>query len=148
MTQPTFKQFLTELFDQGFDWEWSEQTSELYRAKFETEQYDYQVEIVNYGSEWYVDYGVRGKGKSNDFSATIDTEENVSSKVMATVLSIVEDFVNMVNPDVITFDAEKNKLGRADFYEKIIQRMLPRNYKVEKDDTPGGMAEFTIQKEQ
>lgn len=142
----SFRQYITELFDQGFVWKWTKQATRVFQAKFETEQYKYQVEITSYGSEWYVDYAAKGKGEIKNYSATIDTEENVSNKVMATVLSIIEDFVNMANPDIITFEAEKNKLGRASFYEKMMQRVLPDDYRVEKDNRAGGMIEFRITK--
>ncbi len=61
-----------------------------------------------------------------------------SQRVMSFVKNSMEDFVRSYRPDRMVFTADLSQGSRADLYQKMIQRYLPQDYRVNTVDGSQG----------
>ena len=120
--EPTKK--LDETFDQPYSYTWDDQAKGAWRGHFVVKTNDaVDVNIENWGEYWRI-----------EFSRTISNEpgpsHNVTGqgnamRIFSTVITMLADFIDKVQPDTIKFSADKSEAGsisRAKLYSKIINR--------------------------
>ena len=167
----TFKQYITELFDKPYKWK------KTYGHKLSRDsliapghQMDKAGRIewsftTDDGREAVIDMnfrGVRGpKGKYIksvvEFEVGDDmqmTGEGDAPKIMSTVLDAIKDGIKQMQPEIITFTADKTdyfhgkpdtlKTGRAKLYKSMVKRFAKKLGYHEEDSDMGDSIEFTL----
>lgn len=137
----SFKQFLTELFDNPYNWSWSQTSSNKAIAKFTTEQgTKIQVQFSKTPddeTEWELFFGV--DDGTYVVNTEIDLEEFDTAKIMATVIDITNTFILKFEPESLIFSGEKSISGpdRGTFYKNVLRKIskdIPSDYEVKTKD--------------
>ena len=110
----TFKQYLNEVLNNPYKWEFDAQNSgqDGEQYKFTTDSgLKYQVYMVNQGQGWELSFNIdfnylRTLGKSVDDAFKLSGTGD-QFKVLATVQDIVKDFITKKKPNVIEFAASE-----------------------------------------
>lgn len=132
-----FKQYMEESLDSPVKYKEVKSGNRKRRTfEFAVEGSLYRVTIVNiYGVKINVFFGkITPEGESY---GTEPVGAKVAKTVFSTVLKIINDFVKDKKPDTIEFVAdnladENTQRSRADFYQSILKRHLPKDYTISK----------------
>jgi hypothetical protein len=121
---------LREIFSNTFEWEWTTFSHSFATAQFSTPM-EYSV-IFTRVSEGSYFFGFDIKGSLDGEM----TNQGVGSKVLGTVLDIVENFASQITTRQLLFYAKKEEVSRERVYDKILSRFSNKhNYTFEKSST-------------
>lgn len=144
----SYKEFLTELFDNPFDWRWTKNGDDtMYEAYFNSNENEFRVQITSVKQNGILiwDIGYEAKNEKGQWSPFLEVKENVANKILATIIEITKEFIAEQNPEKVIFTGDKNEIGRAEIYTKLLDRELPNYYDVEQKENSDNV-EFTITK--
>lgn len=114
---------LIESFDQPYNYTWEAQTNGAWRSRFITKDNDYvDVNIENWGKYWRVEF-------SRNSSSRI-TGGGDAMRIFSTVISAIDEFIDVMSPDIIKFSAEKSseeRPSRKKLYTQLIKRFAAVN---------------------
>lgn len=121
----TFKQFVTELFDQKYEWPGLESNHYLVMAQFNDDDgQEITVHCSRYTGDddlWEVEFDRDG--------AHHMTGGGDSLKIFATVLDIVHEFCDAKDPHFITFSSKTNEASRVKLYKRLAKKIEAFGYK-------------------
>lgn len=120
-------EFITELFQQGKNWQWEFRGSEEAFASFTVGDIEYlwrsQVMNERMPTTWYVSFQNRGEtSRTKSFGLT---GTGNSAEVMSTVVDITREFLKQYSDKVmeLRFSAEED--SRTSLYARMVKRLLP-----------------------
>lgn len=112
------EKFITELFDQPYDYKWFSQTKGAWRGTFKTASNDeVEVNIENFREKWIIEFT-----RNDIFNVTGDGD---AVRIFSTVIAMIDEFISIESPLLIKFSADKAKSGsdsRAKLYTRMINR--------------------------
>ena len=125
----TFKEYITELFNQPAEFELVEVDEGLiYQYKSYIEEDALVVSMAYYEGQWEVVFWVNDK-------LNITNSDGNEFVVFSTVIAILKDFVRRENPEFIKFSARKDERSRVSLYGKMIDKLAKENgYRIRKSD--------------
>ena len=109
----TFKQFISEAFDNPYSYGWEEEgdnVADAWIAKFVTKAGNIIVVTISRESEdkeYNVAFYHQKKIGNKTLSTFNKTNEGDEFRIFATVLAIIKDFNEKVHPSRISFEADK-----------------------------------------
>ena len=128
---------INELFDRPVEWELATSRSDVYEYEFRLEDKLYYVDFEDpVDGVWRFNFGFMsgGEGQTGIMGTGYEYE------VFSTVIEIVQDFLQRVNPNGLMFTAKE--LSRKKLYNRMIKR-VPGNYKIASGEM-GGMKFYYI----
>lgn len=141
-----YQKVINEAFNKPLKWKWTEKARNEYSAEFTTPSgREMMVGIEKLVRTWEIMFAPKNPPKNGEPLAL--TGENEPIPILATVLDIIKAFVEemggMENVNKINFIADKEDKGRASAYKKLAQRMLPKDWKLDVEETDRAVS-FTI----
>ena len=119
---------LKEMFDNILPWEWDDaQTSGTHmEASFVVGDLLYGIEFqVDSIGAWDIQFGSSERGGQAAPKNNI-TGTGQSMAVFATVVDIVKNFIDEVDPDEMSFTAKKSEPSRVALYNRML-KMFPKD---------------------
>ena len=109
---------ISESFDQPYPWDWTHRSNYSWRAKFKDVEVTINQELHNGIPDWEIEFTRNG-------SINV-TGEGDQFKIFATVIDVIREFIQRVNPERVTFSAEKEDLNtkstsRAKLYSRMVR---------------------------
>lgn len=143
-----FKDFrvIEEALNKTLKWKWKRQESDEYHAQFTTPSgRSMEVLIEKIGNSWELMFAPENPPDSDRPIGL--TGENEPLPILATVIDIAKAFVEqkggIENVRKIQFSADKEDKTRASAYKRIAERMIPKDWKLDVDESDRAFM-FTI----
>ena len=115
----TFKEFLSESFNNPYEWHWISQFHNHWKAKFTTKDTTIGVEFLqepNINDVWSFIF--------SDTKAVLpfeNTKHFDALRVLSTVMNILKDFIDYAKPEIVQFSGTKHS-GKAKLYDIMIKK--------------------------
>ena len=118
---------LDETFDQPYRYNWDDQTKGAWRGHFIIKANDsVNVRIENWGEYWRIEFSrTISDGPRPSHNAHNVTGQGNAMRIFSTVITMLADFIDNMQPDIIKFSADKSETdsaSRAKLYSKIVNR--------------------------
>ena len=135
---------LDETFDQPYSYTWDDQSNGAWRGGFTTKTNDeVEVNIENWQKYWKIEFS-----RNDQYRVTGSGD---AIRIFATVMAMIDEFMDIQSPDVIKFLADKskdNKMSRAKLYSRMIKRFAAVNgYNSQESITDGTTVYLLTRKE-
>lgn len=132
---------LNESLDSAYPYEIKRRYATFFSAFFETPNGRVNVMFdkdiareEDEASRWELVFTreVISKEQPNDIAYTTGkTGQGNELQVFATVLVIVQEFIQRYHPDIVEFTSDKEDGNRSSLYTRLVKRHLPKGYEVE-----------------
>lgn len=129
---------LFELFNKVEPYEWTEQSSTHWQAQFFVEDFIYEVNFDLIKTKlfakdfWLIEFKLVNKKQEDEYG--IQNTGN-SSLVFSTVFKIIFDFIKLVKPKMIKFEAKEE--SRKKLYTTLVKKMSSSKWKVNSFEKEG-----------
>jgi len=135
---------LDETFDQPYSYTWDDRSNGAWRGGFTTKTNDdVEVNIENWQKYWKIEF-VRNHQH-------VVTGGGDAMRIFATVIAMIDEFIDIQSPDVIKFSADKSKddkMSRAKLYSTMVKRFATVNgYNSQESIQDGKTTYLLIRKE-
>jgi hypothetical protein len=144
---------LNELFNAKADdnqkGDWYDEDLSTYVTTFKAGDREIDVtfdQVPRLGSHWDVGFSERSKRTKNKQSTAITGSGN-EFEVFAKVIAIVKKFINDNSVDSLAFTADKGDRNRYKLYQRMVDRLTPKGWTKEVDETGDNKALFVITKD-
>lgn len=118
---------LNEVFDKVLPWEWEKDDENT--AVFTVDDAEYNVEFgKDMVDSWVISFGRTELGSRRSISSakTNITGTGNQHAIFATVIDIIKNFIDEVNPDEMSFTAKKSEPSRIALYNRMM-KMFPKD---------------------
>lgn len=137
---------LSELFQKPTKYEVIKQSSTIFGTKAmirdrEIRFYAVESERGDF-DEWDVSFGEVKKG-TKEVTAEL-TGSGGELEVLGMVKDSIKEFIQRYHPKAIHFTASKSDRSRASVYERMVKRLLPSDWKFEKQENDAHDVSFTL----
>ena len=135
---------LDETFDQPYSYTWDDRSNGAWRGGFTTKTNDdVEVNIENWQKYWKIEFS-----RNNQHGITSSGD---AVRIFATVIAMIDEFIDIQSPDVIKFSADKSKddiMSRAKLYSTMVKRFATVNgYNSQESIQDGKTTYLLIRKE-
>lgn len=118
------KEFVSELFQPGKNWQWEFRGSEEAIAEFTVGNISYTFHAYGTDGVWEVEFHIRGGGGSRDQKFGISGTGN-SAEVFGTVVDIMRQFLSQYKHLISSLVFSAKEDSRQSLYAKMAKRLLP-----------------------
>jgi len=132
---------LYELFDRTVPWQWSSKSDQRWEATFPIHDGETVVEILDIGGLWEFSWEYRGPGEEEGTVAA--TGKGAEFEIISTVINILKQFMQEVQPETIVLSALKREPTRVKMFDRLWNRAFGREWNVDRKER-GAAVEYTL----
>lgn len=143
---------LQELFNKTHEYKVTDEGDQSFEAQFESNGriIEFQArEVPGRDDVWDIAFAELRKHGRNFTSSHEVTGSGDELAVFGTVMKILEEFMQMYKPKIITFTSSKDDRSRTALYKRLVDRFVKRGWKNEVDKNSSDYRDyFTLTKEE